>query len=266
MSYYSLLADAGHTRIKVALCRQDSEINLPVTVQSTAAIYGKPIDWASVRRWCDENPPAAVIITGTNAVRAAEAFENWPADLPAPYLLSDKSCIPLKVDVDFPQKVGIDRLLNCVAANLLRNKNQPALIVDSGTAITVDVVDAGGIFRGGAILPGILLGAKSLHEETTTLPHVDVWELLKNEPAVVGRNTEAAIASGLYWGHLGAVKEMLARSAEWLESVDEKPMILLTGGASGILAPYLDYTRVEWDLALQGLAIVARLLQSQRSE
>lgn len=262
MSHFSLVVDAGHTRVKLACCRQDHERALPQTLQSVAAIYGHPIDWLAVESWFTETPPDAVIVTGTNSLRAREVVGQWPATLPAPLLLMDKSQIPLDVDVIFPRKVGIDRLLNSVAANVLRAADQPAIIIDSGTAITVDVVDSAGIFRGGAILPGILLGAKSLHAETTTLPHVDVWELLKHEPAVLGRSTEAAIASGLYWGHLGAVKELASRYVEWLASPGTAPLLLLTGGASVILAPYLPGAQREPDLSLQGLAIVSRQLQN----
>jgi len=248
--------------VKVALCLQDQPGTLPRVLQSTAAIYGSPVDWQTVSAWIQETPmQAAAVVAGTNAQRAREAVQNWPANLPRPFLLTDKRSVPIEVDVLFPEKVGIDRLLNGLSANCIRKEGQPAIIVDSGTAITVDVVDAAGTFRGGAILPGILLGAKSLHEETTTLPHVDVWNLLRNEPDVLGRCTESAIASGLYWGHLGAVKELVSRYRDLLNSSGgPAPLVLLTGGASVILAPYLSEAVREPELSLQGLAILSRHL------
>ncbi|WP_437230464.1 type III pantothenate kinase [Planctomicrobium sp. SH661] len=266
MNAISLVVDAGHTRVKLAKCVQENEFQLPEARQSLAAIYGTPVDWATVESWFEAAPPDAVIVTGTNALRARELVDVWPSSLPAPTLLTDKRRIPLRVEVDFPEKVGMDRLLNSVAANVLRQPDQPVIIVDTGTAITVDVVDRAGTFQGGAILPGILLGAKSLHEETTTLPHVDVWELLKREPAVLGKNTEAAIASGLYWGHLGAVKELVQRYGDVLTTDQTQPLLLLTGGASVILAPYLAQARQVPDLSLQGLAIVAHHLKNSSSE
>ena len=143
--------------------------------------------------------------------------------------------------------------------------------VDTGTAITVDVVSGAGEFLGGAILPGLLMGARSLHEETTTLPHLDVWELLKNEPLVLGKNTEAAIAAGLYWGHLGAIRELITRYRALLIELrigtsPVEPLLVLTGGAAGILAPYLTEARYESNLALQGLALAAMAMLRDRSQ
>jgi len=246
--------------VKLARCQQDRLDELPVAAQSAAFIYDSPIDWKRVAEWFTSAPPDAVIVTGTNVQRAREVVQGWPTSLPAPVLLVEKTLVPISIDVIFPGKVGIDRLLNSVAANVLRQPDQPVIIVDSGTAITVDIVDAQGTFCGGAILPGILLGAKSLHDETTTLPHVDVWELLKHEPDILGRCTETAIASGLYWGHLGAVKELVNRYSAWLPATALPPLVLLTGGASVILAPYLKGAQRNPDLSLQGLAVVARHL------
>lgn len=261
--YQTLVVDAGHTRVKLACCQQSDLTELPVAVQTLAVIHERPIDWESVAAWFAITPADAVIVTGTNRQRAKDVVAHWPALLPVPTLLIDNQKVPLSIDVVFPRKVGIDRLLNSVAANVLREPGQPVIIVDSGTAITVDLVDAEGTFRGGAILPGILLGAKSLHQETTTLPYVDVWELLKQEPDVLGRCTETAIASGLYWGHLGAVKELISRFRKWFPASGPEPLLLLTGGASIILSPYLPEGRREPDLSLQGLAVAARQLQGE---
>lgn len=263
VSRYTLVGDAGHTRVKLALCRNEEGGQLPTPVDSVAAVYDVPLDWEKVDQWTQEHSITSVVITGTNESRARALVDSWPASLPTPFFLKDKTLIPITIDVMFPQKVGMDRLLNGVAANVIREAGQPAIVVDSGTAITVDLVSADGSFRGGSILPGILLGAKSLHEETTTLPHVNVWELLKKEPAPLGRCTEDAIAAGLYWGHLGAVKEMISRYRDLLPASDPEPLVLLTGGASVILAPYIPGSRREPDLSLQGLAVVANQLDTR---
>ncbi|SFH67997.1 type III pantothenate kinase [Planctomicrobium piriforme] len=253
-----LVVDAGHTRVKFAACRQQATSSLPEVIRSAAVIYGEPIDWSAIASWFAGSAPRSVIVMGTNLDRAQQVIQAWPAALPRPTLFSDKRTLPLKVDVEFPDKVGMDRLLNAVAANLLRRPDQPAITVGTGTAITVDVIDADGVFRGGAIFPGILLGAKSLHMETTTLPHVNVWELLKTEPTVVGKNTEQAIASGLYWGHLGGIRELIMRHTAWLQTTcSVPPLVLLTGGASGIVAPYLQDAKLETELSLRALAAVA---------
>ncbi len=84
--------------------------------------------------------------------------------------------VPLTVHVDQPECVGIDRLLAAYAANRLRQPQRAALVVDLGSAMTVDRVSPSGAFEGGAILPGISMGAHALAEETDALPHVDVTQ------------------------------------------------------------------------------------------
>lgn len=252
-----LLADAGHTRIKFAHSRSVPDAPLPEILATSASIDDAPISWEEITGWFEDASPRICLVTGTDLTRAGIVAQTWPKHLPAPTLLTDKSLIPIEVDVDSPEKVGIDRLLNAVAANALRTENQPAIVVDTGTAITVDVVSSTGLFRGGAILPGIRLGAQSLHAYTTTLPLVDVWPLLETVPDVIGRNTEAAISSGLYWGHLGAVKEMISRYAEALAETADPPLLLITGGAAVILSPYLRTARHVPSLSLQGLALTA---------
>ncbi len=258
-----LVIDAGHTRVKFAACAPAENAGLPEITASLAILYGDPIAWEEIASWFPV-PPAHVVVIGTNLDRARQVTSQWPATLPPPCLFAEKNRLPLKVNVDFPEKVGIDRLLNAVAANILRAPQQPAITVGTGTAVTVDLITADGTFQGGAILPGILLGAKSLHEETTTLPHVNVWELLKTEPAVIGKNTEQAVASGLYWGHLGGIRELVSRYTEQLKlTSEEEPLLLLTGGASGIVAPYLPSGRLLMDLPLRALAAVIEQVADQ---
>jgi len=82
--------------------------------------------------------------------------------------------LPLVVQVDEPGQVGIDRLLNAVAANRRRPPGLAAVVIDAGSAVTVDLVDATGAFCGGAIFPGLRLMAQALHEHTALLPLVAV--------------------------------------------------------------------------------------------
>ena len=95
--------------------------------------------------------------------------------------------------------VGIDRLVDAVAVNRLREPGRAAVIVDVGTAITVDLVAADGAFLGGSILPGLAMSARAMHEFTDLLPLVDVSELSEPPPAL-GTATEEAMRSGLFWG------------------------------------------------------------------
>jgi type III pantothenate kinase len=169
--------------------------------------------------------------------------------------------LPLVVDVEFPERVGIDRLLTAIAANRLRQPKQSAIVIDTGTAVTVDAIGSTGIFHGGAILPGVRMGAQALHRYTSTLPEIDASAMFSHTPPAIGRHTQEAIESGLYWGHVGAVRELILRQRDRLASFDKAKdapsLLLFTGGAAPLLAPHFGQGRFEPHLALQGLAVVA---------
>ena len=149
--------------------------------------------------------------------------------------------------------MGIDRLLNAVAANHIRPDKTPAVIIDCGTATTVDYISAAGAFAGGAILPGFELSARALHQYTARLPLIDVATLGHSPPNPLGHNTAAAIQSGLFWGQLGAVRELITRLSDDTVS----PLILLTGGGGSLLQPYISEAIYEPHLSLQGLSLTA---------
>ena len=168
--------------------------------------------------------------------------------------------VPIEKRVDHPERVGIDRLLNAVAANRLRQPERPAIVVDCGTACTVDLVSADGAFEGGAILPGMSLSATALHAGTAQLPQLPT-ESFDATPAAVGKSTQAAMTAGLYWGTVGAVRELIDRVG-----CDQSPLpqLFITGGAASRLVPHLaaeeQSIRHIPSLVLSGIAIVAEEL------
>ncbi len=163
---------------------------------------------------------------------------------------------PCKPTSKTPDHVGIDRLLDAVAANLLRAEHQPAIIIDSGTATTVNAVSADGVFEGGAILPGLALQARSLHQYTALLPLIDVRSLADDQIDAMGRNTYEAISSGLWFGQIGAIREL---TGQFVKSCAGPHLLLVTGGMGRWLAPALgEQFRFEPHLALRGLAFVAQ--------
>jgi type III pantothenate kinase len=162
--------------------------------------------------------------------------------------------LPLPVALERPDMVGIDRLLDAVGANRLRAAGRPAVVVDVGTAITVDLLSAGGAFLGGAILPGIAMSARALHAFTDLLPLVEIAELAA-PPPVLGRATIPAIRSGLFWGAVGAVRELVARLSEQSGGEAE---VFLTGGAGPAVAALLGPSaRHVPHLTLAGIALAA---------
>ncbi len=124
------------------------------------------------------------------------------------------------------REVGIDRLLSAVTANRLRRPQRPALTVCLGTAITVNCLAADGGFEGGAILAGLGLSAHALHTGTATLPELQL-SALQTPPPPVGKSTTAALQAGLYWGAVGAIRQLAELQTE---GQPEMPQVFLTGG------------------------------------
>lgn len=164
--------------------------------------------------------------------------------------------LPLQVNLPRPDMVGIDRLLAAVAANRIRQADRPAIIVDLGTAVTVDLVSADGAFQGGAILPGIEMSARALHDYTDLLPRIEMSELAE-PPEPLGKATEPAMRSGLYWGVVGAVRELTARM---IVDPSVEPEFLVTGGAGPMVAKLLSESAHHVPhLTLAGIALTAKL-------
>lgn len=248
----SLALDAGNTRVKFGLFDPTAK-PLPHCLRHSFIMCGQSLP-ESMFDSVPANTQVRCLLSGSNPPEMARLAGTWRSDWPPLNVLRDRTELPVAIDVDAPEKVGLDRLLNAVAAQQIRADGQPVVIVDSGTATTVDYVDRTGTFCGGAILPGIGMSARALNDYTALLPLIPARDVTAGVPDVVGRNTVAAMKSGLFWGHVGAVREltgqMLAR-----DSGPQPPLILATGGAGASLAPWLPSAQVQPFLPLQGLVL-----------
>jgi type III pantothenate kinase len=161
--------------------------------------------------------------------------------------------LPIEVKLEFPDRVGLDRLAAAVAVNVLRTAGSPAIVVDAGSAITVDLVAADGAFEGGVILPGFRMSAEAL-SNADLLP---VARFSPDDiPSVIGKSTEAAIRSGLFWGAVGAVREIIERMSAKL---DRQPELFVTGGDLRRLAEHLgDEASFVPNMVLSGIAVAAQ--------
>jgi type III pantothenate kinase len=197
---------------------------------------------AELEGWLEENfavGPQCYLasVRPVVAERLLQVFENRGWSAPRQLTWED---LPLEVRVEEPSRVGIDRLLNAVAANRLRDAERPAIVVDLGTAGTVDLVAADGAFEGGAILPGTSLAAQALHSGTSSLPDFDIAAV--NESVdIVGKSTEAAIAAGLYWGMVGSIGELIERISRQCQPA---PQLFVTGGAAEDIVKHLSVAGV----------------------
>ena len=156
----------------------------------------------------------------------------------------------LKNRYDDPGSVGADRIVNAVAAG--RHYGYPAIIVDIGTATTVEAVDGDGCYLGGAILTGLYVSLDALVSRTAKLPSVDLEE---GPPRVIATNTPDSIRSGFIYGYAGAVDALIRRSRE--ELGEDGIRVIATGGPAGVIVPHCrEIEEFDPDLTLKGLRIL----------
>lgn len=163
--------------------------------------------------------------------------------------------LPIELRVDAPDKVGVDRLAAAVAGNAVRDPSRSCIVIDAGSAVTVDLLSAEGAFEGGVILAGFRMQGEALFGGADQLP-LTVLAPNDEPPPVLGKNTDAAIRSGLFWGAVGSVREIVTRLSATL---DPQPQVIVTGGDLRQLARHLGgEARYVPNLVLAGIAIAAR--------
>jgi len=174
----------------------------------------------------------------------------------APSFITPSSRLGLKLKVKTPSQVGADRILNALALREL-HPGVPSIAIDFGTATTFDCVDSGGAYIGGAILLGPNSAARALHEFTAKLPLIKV----RKPRTVIGKDTEHCLEAGLYFGYLGMIREVLARTKSELGG---KAHAVATGGLAPLFLKDLPGVRHEPDLTLNGLRIASGLISAAR--
>ena len=158
----------------------------------------------------------------------------------------------LQIDYDNPARIGVDRLAAASAAHRATPAGQAVVVVDAGTALTVDAIDAQGTFRGGVIVPGLRLGLNALGAGTSFLPQV---ELAATTP-LLSKNTADGLRSGALHGSAALIEGLCTRMAATL---DTPVAIFLTGGDGPLLYPHITAIHTcDPNLVLRGLALVYR--------
>lgn len=166
-----------------------------------------------------------------------------------PFFLQAGVKTGLNIKYRNPVDVGADRIANAIAATH-QFPGEPLIIIDFGTATTFCVIDAQKGYLGGAILPGLRLSMDALSNNTAKLPAVDLVRV----DDVIGRSTIESIQSGLYFGALGAAREIVQRIKQRLFP-SQNVLVLATGGFAPLFERQGLYDHVLSDLVLQGVRI-----------
>jgi type III pantothenate kinase len=161
----------------------------------------------------------------------------------------------MQICMDNPREVGADRIVNAVAAHQLYGGS--VIVIDLGTATTFDVVSEEGDYLGGAIAPGIAIATEALFARTAALPRVE----LTHPKRAIGRNTVAAMQSGIVFGYAGLIEGIVARIQQELGG---KAKVVATGGYAELLARETSLIEVvNPDLTLVGLRLIYEMNQTK---
>jgi type III pantothenate kinase len=245
-----IVADLGNSRLKWGRLdaggRVDRSIALPLDdPDAWAAAWDRwnpsgnePSAWAIAT----VNPPLAGRLDGFLKARGV-AESTW-------YRSAEE--VPVRNILDQPGTAGADRALAVAAALAMHPAGGPGLVVSCGSAITIERIAGDGTWQGGAIAAGLGLSARALHLLTAQLPLVSP----SGATPAWGRSTRPALEAGLFWGAVGAVRELLTRQAADLAPA---PWLVWTGGDADTIAPWIGWrdAQVVPDLVLDGLARVA---------
>ena len=256
----TVAVDVGNTAVKLAVRHGNSVADRSIPIH-TQAWPAEAIDWVSGQLGCQNIRWLISSVHRSATETLIRAIEDRPSQVDSVKVIHHHD-IPMKVLVDDPTTLGIDRLIGAFAAvnlshdvlandvlasDTLESDETPArgilsrggmVVVDAGSAITVDWVDHEGSFRGGAILPGLRLQAKSLATGTDALPEIDWngdWKAFL--PAT---NTRDAIFGGILLGTAGAIDSLsrhyLGQDASEIKNGGDAKIVLTGGDAAAISA------------------------------
>jgi type III pantothenate kinase len=221
----------GNTNIALATY-QGNQIKTPLSVPThDEKAFAEAYD-AHIHAATKAHPTATIIASVVPSVLTRiEQHVETRLDKP-PLVVGDSIPLPIDVAVTDPSAVGTDRV--CQAAAAFDRLQTGCTVVSFGTAVTVDLVDDDGTLLGGAILPGLDMQLRALHDHTAQLPEVP-----RGCPELpFGRNTIEAIQTGVCRGIAGSVRNIVEGYATHL---NRWPHAVATGGDAEFMQPYCDF-------------------------
>lgn len=206
----SITSISGRSRAKLTEHLKSVWLEIPVVEGSTEEKRNGVIVVSSVK------PAWTELIRQIAADELGEEIHVIGKDIP----------LPMTLWVDEPDKVGTDRVVSAAAAYAV--VEDAVVVADFGTALTIDLVDANGVFLGGVICPGFEISAKTLQENTAQLPKTTI----RRPTTPYGKNTADAINCGLYYSAIGTLEEVIRRYAE---DIGKWPQTVVTGAAAAAI-------------------------------
>jgi type III pantothenate kinase len=242
-----VVVDVGNSRMKWGRCVGGEVAEIDAVPVNLASVWASRFDaWGGAKlSWA---------VAGSNPERR-DAFGDWLRERGCRVtVFTDWKQIGQPVKLPYPDRVGHDRLLNARAGFGEIPPGQPAVMIDAGTTVTVDLLDETGAFAGGAIFPGVGVMSRSLQQFTAKLPLVPVET---SNPPVPGDATEPAIRAGIWWAVVGGITAIVDK---YRERRVPPALVLLTGGDAELLLPGLDFAEHRPHLTLEGIRIAAEAL------
>lgn len=219
--------------------------------------------WILLNGWCDLQNIAVTEVRGVVISSVVPNLTFMLVEMTQKYLELDPLVISAEIDTglviryESPKTVGADRICNAVGG--IERFGTPLVIVDFGTAITLDVVSAKKEYLGGIICLGLKAAAHQLHTVAAKLPRVE----LVFPKFVIGRDTETSIQSGLLWGAVTMIDGLIEKIANELHVSSIRA--IATGGQAEFIAPYSHRIEtVEPFLTLEGMKSIYHHIESQK--
>ncbi len=223
-----LVIDIGNTRWKMGLV-EDGNV-----VKTSFSEY--PVQKKIIQKFVQNNWPEGVCVISVNP----SMEELVPLEfLPNLYILNKKDTL---LSIDYKGILGADRIASALGG--IKKYGFPLIILDIGSAVTVDIVDSEGIYRGGTIFPGIRLQIDALNKSTGLIKNITFSPFFD----IPGDNTFTAVNGGVIFSIIGGVKEIIAKYRE----KEPESKLVITGGDADLIHPYLEGAFLEPHLTIIG--------------
>ena len=178
-----------------------------------------------------------------------------------PLHVSHELKLGIRIGTEFPERVGQDRIANAVAA--FQAYDSPLIVIDCGTATTLDVINREGVFEGGLICPGMLISAEALYARAAQLFQIN----LDPPEKLIGRNTTESMQSGIFYGYCCMIETLVKRISKECYNRDQtEPNVVITGGLAPKIAGELPEAMHDENLTLKGLYFIHEFNQVQQRE